>query len=151
MQSADAVQSYLRSALAPGSMGLWLGVRLHVRASLAQQGKTLPRDSAPNHNLLKRTVRANTRRAVGMRSTTFARQLLHQQEGTTIARCISLCQPAEYRVRVKMMADWYPVQSYLHQCGLAQSPHCPYCQDKCKTLAHFTTACPSFREASTAQ
>ena len=64
---------------------VWLGVRPHVRASMAQHGKTLPRDSAPNHNLLKRTVRANTRRAVGMHSTTFVRRLLHQQEGATIA------------------------------------------------------------------
>ena len=129
---------------------VWLGVRPHVRASLAQQGKTLPRDSAPNHALLKRTVRANTRRAVGMRSTTFVRHLLHQQEGATIARCISRCRPAEYRVWVKMMADRYPVQSYLHRCGLVPSAHCPYCQEQCETLAHFTTVCPRFREARTA-
>jgi hypothetical protein len=41
------------------------------------------------------------------------------------------------------------MQSYLHQCGVAQSPHCPYCQARGETLAHFTTICPRFREAST--
>ena len=54
----------------PRKLGsVWLGVRPHVRASTAQSGKSLPRDSAPNHSLLKRTVRANARRAVGMHST----------------------------------------------------------------------------------
>ena len=135
----------------PRKLGsVWLGVRPHVRASTAQSGKSLPRDSAPNHSLLKKTVRANARRAVGMRSTTFVRQLLHQQEGATIARCVKQCRPAEYRVWVKMMADRYPVQSYLHRCGLAQSSQCPYCQAQCETLAHFTTICPRFREARTA-
>jgi hypothetical protein len=38
-------------------------------------------------------------------------------------------------VRVKMMVDRYPVQSYFHRCGLVPSPDCPYCQDKCETLA----------------
>ena len=62
---------------------VWLGVRSHVRASAAQLGKPLPRDSAQNHHLLHKAVGVNTRRAVGMRSTTFVRQLLHQQEGAT--------------------------------------------------------------------
>jgi hypothetical protein len=48
------------------------------------------------------------------------------------------------------MADRYPVQSYLHRCGLVQAPHCPYCQAQGETLAHFTTICPRFREARTA-
>ena len=129
---------------------VWLGVRSHVRALAAQCGKSLPRDSAPNHSLLKRTVGANTRRAVGMRSTKFVRQLLHQPEGATIARCISRCRSAEYRVWVKAMADRYPVQTYLHQCKLVQSPNCPYCHEQGETLAHFTTICPHFREARTA-
>ena len=129
---------------------VWLGVRPHVRASAAQLGKSLPRDSAPNHTLLHRAVRVNIRRAVGMRSTTFVRQLLHQPEGETIARCVARCRPAEYRVWVKMTADRYPVYSYLHRCGLAQSPHCLYCQAQDETLAHFTTICPRFREARTA-
>ncbi len=129
---------------------VWLGARSHVRASAAQLGKPLPRDSAPNHHLLHKAVRVNTRQAVGMRSTTFVRQLLHQPEGATIARCVALCRPAEYRVWVRAMADRYPVQSYLHRCRKAQSHHCPYCPGQVETLAHFTTLCPRFREARTA-
>jgi hypothetical protein len=53
-------------------------------------------------------------------------------------------------VWVKMIADRYPVQSHLHRCGLVPSAHCPYCQEQCETLAHFTTVCPRFREARTA-
>lgn len=141
------------SEICPGPRkygSVWLGIRPHVRASAAQLGKALPRDSAPNHCVLNRAVRANTRRAVGMRSTAFVRQLLHQPEGATIARCVARCRPAEYRVWVKATADRYPVQSYLHRCGVVQSPHCPYCQAQDETLAHFTTICPRFREARTA-
>mgnify|MGYP006978522195 FL=1 len=85
-----------------------------------------------------------------MRSTKFVRQVLHQLEGATVARCVARCRPAEYRVWVKASADRYPVNSYLHQCQLVPSPHCPYCPGQDETLAHFTTICPRFREARTA-
>jgi hypothetical protein len=83
-------------------------------------------------------------------STTFVRQLLHRPEGATIARCAACCCPAKYRVWVKATADLYPVQSYLHRCGIVQSPHCSYCHEQDETLAHFTTICRRFREARTA-
>ncbi len=51
---------------------------------------------------------------------------------------------------VKASADRYPVSSYLHQCQLVPSTHCPYCPGQDETLAHFTTFCPRFREAGTA-
>ncbi len=35
---------------------VWLGIRQHVRVSVAQIGKALPRDSAPNHSFLHRAV-----------------------------------------------------------------------------------------------
>jgi hypothetical protein len=51
-----------------------------------------------------------------------------------------------------MMADRYPVQSFLHLCGVAQSPQCRYCLEQCEPVAHVTTVtiCPRFREAHTA-
>jgi hypothetical protein len=79
-------------------------------SSAAQLGKPLPRDSAPNNYFYTRQFKySNTRRAVGMHSTTFVRQVLHQPEGATIARCVARCRPAEYRVWVKATADRYPV------------------------------------------
>ena len=69
-----------------------------ARELATQCKKSLPRVSAPNHSLLKKVVGANTRRAVSMRSTIFVQQLLHQPEGATIARVVTRCREAEYRV-----------------------------------------------------
>ena len=136
---------------APQKYGsLWLKVQPHVRALAAQCQKPLPRDSAPNRSLLKKVAGANTRRAVSKRSTTFVRHLVHQSEGTTIARVVSRCREAEYRVWVKAMADQYPVQAYLHRIKQTTSAECPFCPETRETLAHFACVCPRFREGRTA-
>ncbi len=46
-------------------------------------------------------------------STTIVRQVLHQQGGATVVRCVARCRPAEYRVWVKATADRYPVKIHL--------------------------------------
>ena len=87
---------------APRKYGsVWLGIGPHVRASAAQLGKALPRDSAPNKPPSS-TQGSSIEYLEGCwhaaRSTTFVRQLLHQSEGATIACCVAWCHPAEYRV-----------------------------------------------------
>ncbi len=81
----------------------------------------------------------------------------HHVRSTSVAstrrgnsRALCRCRPAEYRVWVKATADWYPVNSYLHQCQRVPSPHCPYCPGQEEALANFTTICPRFREVRTA-
>jgi hypothetical protein len=136
---------------APQKYGsFWLKVQPHVRALAEQCQKPLPRDSAPNRSLLKRVAGANRRRTVCKRSTTFVRHLLHRSEGATIARVVSRCREAEYRVWVRAMADCYPVQAYLQRITLAKSADYPYCPGTKETLAHFACVCPQFREARTA-
>ena len=136
---------------APQKYGsFWLKVQPHVRALAEQCQKPLPRDSAPNRSLLKRVAGANRRRTVCKRSTTFVRHLLHRSKGATIARVVSRCREAEYRVWVRAMADCYPVQAYLQRVTLAKSADCPYCPGTKETLVHFACVCPQFREARTA-
>jgi hypothetical protein len=78
-QSAGFVQRRPRSVLTTENTDLHgcdeSPVRQHVRASAAQLGKSLPRESAQNHNLLRKAVRVNTRREVGMRSSAAAPRL----------------------------------------------------------------------------
>jgi hypothetical protein len=95
----DAAQEVCPSPQKFGSLAL--RTRQHVRELAQECKKALPRDSAPNHSIPKRAVGANTRRAACMSSTFFVRQLLHQKEGETIARVVSRCHEAEYRVWVK--------------------------------------------------
>jgi len=144
----DAAQEVCPAPQKFGSLAL--RTRQHVRELAQECKKALPRDSAPNHSILKRVVGANTRRAACMRSTFFVRQLLHQKEGETIARVVSRCCEAEYRVWVKAMTGRYPVQTYLHRVKLVSSPNCPFCPGVRETLTHFACICPQFREARTA-
>ena len=144
----DAAQEVCQAPQKFGSLAL--RTRQHVRELAQKCKKELPRDSAPNRKILKSVVGANTRRAACMRSTFFVRQLLHQKEGETIARVVSRCREAEYRVWVKAMTGRYPVQTYLHRIKLVSSPNCPFCPGVRETLTHFACICPQFREARTA-
>ncbi len=80
----------------------------------------------------------------------FALQLVHQSEGAPIARVVSWCQGAEYRVWVKAMADQYPVQAYLHRIKQTASAEFPFCSEARETLAHLACVCLLFREGCTA-
>ncbi len=59
-----------------------------------------------------------------------------------IARVVSRCREAEYRVWVKAMANCYPMQAYLQRIELVKSADCPYCPGTKETLAHFASVCP---------
>jgi hypothetical protein len=95
---SDDAQEVCRPGVcrAPQKHGsMWLKVQQHIRRLAAHCQKQLPRDNASNQNLRKQAVGASTRRVVSMRSTIFARQLLHQLEGATIAHVVTRCREAE--------------------------------------------------------
>ena len=128
----------------------WLRPRQAVRELAESSGKPLPRDSAPNRNLLEKTAASNTLRAVKKRSTFFVTDLLHHKEGATVSKIIQRCAPAEYRIWLKCMTGTYPVQTYLNRIGVAKSPICLHCPEAVpESLTHFACVCPKFREART--
>jgi hypothetical protein len=115
---------------------------------------SIPRDSAPklspNHEILKGVISTNICKAARQRNTIFVCQLLCRDEGRTIARTISRCKEAEYRIWLKAMSGRYPVQTYLHRVKVVTSPNCPFCPGTPETLLHFACTCPQFREVRTA-
>ena len=129
---------------------LSIRARSQVRDSARQCNISIPRDSAPNHKVLKGVISTNHCRAARQRNTIFARQLLCRDEGRTIARTISRCKEAEYRIWLKAMSGRYPVQTYLHRVKLVSSPQCLFCPGTPETLLHFACTCPQFHEARTA-
>jgi hypothetical protein len=140
-------------AICPGPQKygpFWLRVRPAVREIAHSSGKTLPRDSAPNCSLLKKTAAFNALRAVRKRSTAFVTDLLHHKEEATVSKIIKQCKPAEYRIWLKCMTGTYPVQKYLKRFGIAKSPTCPHCSGAIpESLTHFACVCPKFRKART--
>jgi hypothetical protein len=118
-----------------------------VQTSARECKISIPRDSAPNHKILKGVVSTNICKAARQRNTIFVRQLLCCDEGRTIARTISRCKEAEYRIWLKAMSGRYPVQAYLYSVKLVTSPNCPFCPGTPETLLHFAYTCPQFREA----
>jgi len=129
---------------------LSIRARSQVRTSARECKISIPRDSAPNHKVLKGVVSTNICKAARQRNTIFVRQLLCCDEGRTIARTISRCKEAEYRIWLKAMSGRYPVQTYLYRVKLVTSPNCPFCPGTPETLLHFACTCPQFREARTA-
>ena len=129
---------------------LSIRARSQVRNSARECKISIPRDSAPNHKVLKGVISTNICKAARQRNTIFVRQLLCRDEGRTIARTIARCKEAEYRIWLKAMSGRYPVQTYLHRVKLVPSPHCIFCPGIPETLLHFACTCPQFREARTA-
>jgi hypothetical protein len=83
---------------------LSIRARSQVRTSARECKISIPRDSAPNHKVLKGVVSTNICKAARQRNTIFVRQLLCCDEGRTIARTISRCKEAEYRIWLKVMS-----------------------------------------------
>ena len=111
----------------------------------------LPSDNVPNKKLLQQVLRVNTWRAVRLRHTIFARDLIQCVEGLTVARLINSNSISEIRCWMQAMTGTYPVTSYLHRIGKANSKQCPYCSSgQDETLSHFLSVCPRFHDARTA-
>jgi ribonuclease HI len=119
--------------------------------SSEQARADLPQDIAPNKSILKKVVHVNTRRAVQLRTTIFARCLVRTEEGSTVARMISQQGSSEIRCWMQAMTGTYPVATYLHRIGRAQSRQCPFCSSgQDETLSHFLSVCSRFHDARTA-
>ena len=129
---------------------LSIRARSQVRNSARECKISIPRDSAPNHKILRGVIATNICKAARQRCTTFVHQLLCRDEGRTIARTISRCKEAEYRAWLKAISGRYPVQAYLHRVKLVTSPHCLFCPGTPETLLHFMCTCPQFHDARTA-
>jgi ribonuclease HI len=130
---------------------LWLRIRPNVRDLTKDHRQQLQSDRAPNKRILEKVIAANNLRAVKLRGTIFAKDILHCDDGETILRIVSRCSDAEYRTWLKTVTGIYPVQSYLCRIGKADSNICPHCdQGVPETFTHFVSVCPKFHDARTA-
>ena len=132
---------------------LQLRIKPAVRALISseQARAGLPQDIAQNKSILQKVVQVNTRRAVQLRTTIFARSLVRTDEGFTVARLIAQQSSSEIRCWMQTMTGTYPVATYLHRIGRAESRQCLFCgsgQDE--TLSHFLSVCSRFHDARTA-
>jgi len=124
-------------------------VRNLISSELEQA--SLPQDIAPNKSILKKVFQVNMRRAVQLRSTTFARDLVRSEEGATVARMIAKQSSSEIKCWMQAMTRTYPVATYLHRIGRAVSRQCLFCNSgQDETLSHFLSVCPRFHDARTA-
>ena len=132
---------------------LHLRIQPSLRRLILEEGARarLPADNVPNKSILRQVARLNVWRAVRLRNTIFARDLICCAEGATVARVIDSNSISEIRCWMQTVTGTYPVTSYLHRIGKAESKQCPYCstgQDE--TLSHFLSVCPRFHDARTA-
>jgi len=124
-------------------------VRDLISSEQARAG--LPQDIAPNKSIFKKIVQMNTRRAVQLRTTIFARGLVRTDEGSTVARMIAQQSSSEIRCWMQAMTGTYPVATYLHRIGRAESRQCLFCSSgQDETLSHFLSVCSRFHDARTA-
>ena len=52
----------------------------------------LPRDEAPNKQILRQTISMNLLRALKLRNTVFTREVLVQQHGAVVSNVIASCR-----------------------------------------------------------
>jgi len=139
---------------APRKYGsIWIRVSDQVRNIIHEERipAQLPRNSAPNKQILKQIVRINIWRASKERNTIFVRELLMRPESATIARTMKRCNDSVHRYWMQMMNGTYPTETYLHRIGKSVSRKCKHCNTgKDDKFGHFACACPTFREARTA-
>jgi ribonuclease HI len=134
-----------------GTLHLRLQPSLHTLVEKEHLCATLPRDGAPNASILRQVVSVNTKRAVNLRNTIFAREVMYRPESAIIARVIVKSSDSEVRCWMQAMTGTYPVASYLHKIGKAASKLCPHCASGAnETLSHFLSVCPRFHDARTA-
>ena len=134
-----------------GTLQLKIQPTLRHLVSEEKVPTALPSDNVPNKKLLQQVLRVNTWRAVRLRQTIFARDLIQSAEGLTVARLIDNNSISAIRCWMQVMTGTYPVTSYLHKIGKAESKKCPFCSSgQDETLTHFLSVCSKFHDARTA-
>ena len=70
-----------------------LRIKASLRAQVAEDKLTvpLPRDEAPNEQILRQATRANLTRVLKLRNTMFTQEVLVQQHGAVVRNIISSC------------------------------------------------------------
>ncbi len=68
---------------------LWLRIRPNVQDLAKDHRQQLQSDRAPNKRILEKVIAANNLQAVKLRSTIFAKDILHRDEGETISRFVT--------------------------------------------------------------
>jgi len=134
-----------------GTLHLTIQPALREMVSAENPKMTLPSDLVPNKSILRQVVRTNLLRAVRLRSTSFARDLVQTDDGLTVARTISKHKDSEVRCWMQAMTGTYPVATYLKRIGKIPTSVCPYCSSQQdETFTHFMSVCPRFHDARVA-
>ena len=136
-----------------GSLQLRIQTSLRTQVTDDKLGVTLPRDEAPNKQILRRVVGVNLLRALKLRNTVFTRDVLVQPHGAVVRSVISTCRDSTVSYWMKAMTQTLPVAIYLHTINPDKYfPFCSQCQEgsQKESLSHFLSTRSKFHHARTA-
>ena len=137
-----------------GSLQLRIKASFRVQMAEDKLNVPLPRDEAPNKQILRQTVLMNLLRALKLRNTVFTREVLVQQHGAVVRNVIASCRDSLVAYWMKAVTRTLPVATYLHTINpIKHSPFCTQCDQggsQKESLSHFLSTCPKFHHARTA-
>ena len=137
-----------------GSLQLRIKASFRVEMAEDKDNVPLPRDEAPNKQILRQTVLMNLLRALKLRNTVFTREVLVQQHGAVVRNVIASCRDSLVAYWMKAVTRTLPVATYLHTINpIKHSPFCTQCDQggsQKESLSHFLSTCPKFHHARTA-
>ena len=101
---------------------LQLRITASFRAQVAEDKLPLPRDKAPNKQILRQAISMNLLRALKLRNTVFTREVLVQQHGAVVRNVIASCGDSLVAYWMKAMTQTLPVATYLHTINPINTP-----------------------------